>query len=70
MYTVDKLRDTQREESGEMHLPPGGERECRGKTRAAFQQLIGIENERNAARCFPSASFPLSCLWSMIEKIP
>jgi hypothetical protein len=70
LYTVDKLRDTQREEHGEMHLPTGGERECRGKTRAALQQPTGIESKGNAARCFPFASFPLSCLWPMIKKIP
>nr|DAW26513.1 MAG TPA: hypothetical protein [Caudoviricetes sp.] len=31
MYTVDKLRDTQREESGEMHLPPAGKGSAEGK---------------------------------------
>ena len=69
MYTVDKLRDTQDKPLMDA-LTSGGERECRGKTRAALQQPTGIESKGNAARCFPSASFPLSCLWLMIKKIP
>ena len=30
MYTVDKLRDTQREERGEMRLPPAGKGSAEG----------------------------------------
>ena len=70
MYTVDKLRDTQREESGEMHLPPrrgkGVQRENEGGVPAAYRN----RERKERGPVFPLCIVPLSCLWSMIEKNP
>nr|DAH50543.1 MAG TPA: hypothetical protein [Caudoviricetes sp.] len=41
MYTVDKLRDTQREERGEMRLPPAGKGSAEGKRGRRYSSLPG-----------------------------
>ena len=41
LYTVDKLRDTQREERGEMRLPPAGKGSAEGKRGRRYSSLPG-----------------------------
>ena len=41
LYTVDKLRDTQREEHGEMRLPPAGKGSAEGKRGRRYSSLPG-----------------------------
>lgn len=41
LYTVDKLRDTQREERGEMRLSPAGKGSAEGKRGRRYSSLPG-----------------------------
>ena len=57
MYTVDKLRDTQREEREEMRLPPAGKGSAEGKVRvvtAAYRDSV----QREGGPVFPLCIVP------------